>query len=110
MAVDYSKIAFTSDFRYERLLFKGSVSFSSGDYGNKSFAHNLGYIPYVVAFANYPGDKLAPVSNIGDRPDLDIEIVVYNDTTTLEFECFDGTFTDRTVTVYYRIYGEGIET
>ncbi len=58
---DFSKLAFTSQFRYERITQKGSSSFSivGGGFGNTTVTinHGLGYIPLIKGKYTYNDGK-----------------------------------------------------
>lgn len=105
----------TSDYRTERVVKAGSLSFTNGDYGSvdsdfgivgKGYTHNLGYRPLVRAFAEYPNGMMSDIRNIGPKPDSDIEILAFVSTTKVFFNVYDNQTPDRTVTIYYRIYTE----
>lgn len=98
--------SYTSDNRVERLKYSKSLTTSD----NFTFAHNLGYIPFIRAWALYPNGVVSGVSNNGPRPDTDIEITLTNSSTQTVFTVFDGSFTnkDDSVVIYLKVYTEAL--
>lgn len=112
MAVDNNKLAFSSNFRYPRVVLRGN--FTSGSTGGTpvTVAHGLGYIPMVRAAAEYSDGDYGTVSNAGETPygnaGAAMSIFVTADANNVEFTIFDNTFGGDTVTVYYKVYAEEV--
>lgn len=111
---DPAKISFSSAFRYERIVLKGSVGFSvaGGGFANTTVTvpHNLGYSPYFKARYNYGGSKTyalfaGPGSFNVDGNGGQISNV-YVDTTNLVVFIENFNIPPISGTVYYRIYAE----
>lgn len=111
---DFSKVAFSSRFRYERIALKSSVAFSvpGGGFANTTVTipHNLGYRPYVKAYYTYVSGKYFALFSGAGSFDVDgngSQISnSYADTTN--FVVFIENFGVPAVsgTIYYRIYAE----
>lgn len=53
---DNNKLAFTSQFRYEQFVLRGSIPFSvtfAAGYAEFTITHNLGYIPFFRLWYDY---------------------------------------------------------
>lgn len=110
--MDASKIAFTSDYRYERVSAKGSKAFSISAFGQTQYsvAHNLGYKPYFRAWYTYDNSKYFQMfsgtasyalgGNGGQVDDISV------DNTYFYFTISENNGSAISGTVYYRIYAE----
>lgn len=120
MATDYSKLAFSSGFRYEHLATNASgaslknhaaytigASFPSNQ-PTVTIPHNLGYTPFFRVFIKYPTEtkiRVAINGSSGQSDDFNFEIQsLYADSTNLYIQVF-GAVTG-SGTIYYRIYEE----
>lgn len=113
---DYSKVAFTSQFRYERVVMKGNIAFTLaggeffGETKTLTVPHNLGYRPYVktkytynngVIYEFFAGAASYSIAgNFGQVTNVSVDETNYS--ITLENH---GTNAISGV-VYYRIYAE----
>jgi hypothetical protein len=112
MTVDLSKLAFNSEYRYERIVKKGSETFTvtSDSFPNVSISHGLNYTPYVKCFCTFGDGKIFPLFSSPASYNIDgnsFEIDNYyvdNNQINLSFE--NDSASSVTITIYYRIYGE----
>jgi hypothetical protein len=109
---DFSKIAFSSAYRYERVVAKGSTAITTGaSLRTMTIAHNLGYKPYFKAWYTFSSGKYfqlfaGTTSYNIDGNDEQVEDV-YVDNTNLYVTLFDTTFgAGHSGTIYYRFYAE----
>lgn len=111
---DFSKISFSSAYRYERVVLKGSVGFNlpGSFFGitTVTVTHNLGYKPYFKARYTYGNGKYydlypgAGSFNIdGNSGQVDN---VYPDSTNLVIEMANFGIPAISGTIYYRMYAE----
>lgn len=108
-----SQVAFSSQFRYERIDIKSSQSFSTAGVSvSLTIPHNLGYSPYFRCYVLFSGDDryyylttANPNVFYGNSGQAGVE-GYYADTTNLY--CTFDNFTSGTLsgTFYYRIYAE----
>lgn len=97
---------FSSDFRYERVVMKGHMTFTVTN-TPQTIYHGLGYIPLVKAWTESPTGHV----NIATQdPYCDMEVTTALTTTTATFTVFpnQSPYTMVTTKVYYRIYAEGV--
>lgn len=106
-------LAFSTKYRYERVVLKGNSSFTVGANSiyTVTIVHNLGYIPYVEAYYTYNDGKyfnlfsgVGSYNIDGNQVQIDdawADTVNYNVT----FDNFDFVNT-YSGAVYYRIYAE----
>lgn len=108
---DYSKLGFTSAFRYEHIATKGSISFSNSGYDTFTIPHNLGYKPYYKLFYRFgtgniyvmsPGPSSYLIDGVSDTQ-VDN---VYADNTNIYVIMLVNYGGPYTGTIYYRIYAE----
>jgi hypothetical protein len=119
MSVDYSKIAFSSRFRYEHMAtdtsgnpLKSSVAFSvaPSTFPTITIPHNLGYVPFFRLYYGFNDGKYYPLFSGPSSYNIDGNSFqidnVYADATNIYVYLEN----DNTVTVsgriYYRIYAE----
>jgi hypothetical protein len=115
MTVDLSKLAFSSEHRYERIVKKGSDTFtvSASSTSNVSISHGLNYTPYVRCFYSFGDGNVFPMFSSPASYNIDgnsfqiDNLYVDNNQINLSFENDSGSSV--TITVYYRIYGEAQE-
>lgn len=110
---EFSKIAFSSAYRYERVSLKSSVAFSVAGGGFAStiitVTHSLGYKPYYKAWYTYGGKKFQLYAGTGsyniDGNGGQIDNVNVTNTT---FVVTVANFGAPAIsgTIYYRIYAE----
>lgn len=109
---DFSKVAFSSAFRYERVATKGNKAFSVGAFGVTTYtvAHSLGYFPYYKAWYTYGDGKYfkifagtASFGIDGNGGQVDNVNVDNNNLNITISENSGGTISG---TIYYRIYAE----
>lgn len=109
MARDDSKLAFSSAFRYQRIHMKGTVNVTTASSFTTSVNvdHDLGYVPFVRLYVNYPdltGLRRAELFA------YDTEYIVTHEITSTQLKLGitnDFDFADTTVVpFYYRIYAE----
>lgn len=111
---DYSKIAFSSAFRYERVALKSSVAFSvaGGGFANTTVTipHNLNYRPYVKAKYTFGNGKYYDLFAGPGSFDLDGNSaqISNEDATTTNYVVFIENFGVPAISgrIYYRIYAE----
>lgn len=111
---DFSKIAFSSAFRYEHIVLKGSSPFSVGGGGfantTVTIIHNLGYRPFIKAFYSYGDGKYFSLFSGPSSFDIDVnggQISNVNADSS-NFIVFIENFDIPPIsgTIYYRIYAE----
>lgn len=111
---DYSKISFTSKYRYERVALKSSAAFSVAGGGfattTVTITHNLGYKPYYKGRYTYGSGKYFGLFAGTGSYDLDgnggqIESIAVT-TTTLVIVIGNYGVPAISGTIYYRIYAE----
>ena len=111
---DYSKLSFTSAFRYEYIHIKGSVAITTGSFLRTiTIPHNLGYTPYFKLWYQFNSGKIFSLFSGPSSYDLDgnSEQVdnIYADDYNLYVTLLDFTFgTGHSGTIYYRIYAEPV--
>jgi hypothetical protein len=96
-------VAFSSDFNYENIHMKGSITTTLGA-AETSVTHGLGYTPYARVWQNW-----GAAFQIGAQsPTSDISVIWSVDNTKLYVQAFanlEGSF-GNSVTLHYRIYKE----
>lgn len=109
MAIDETKLAFTSTSRYLRVHLKDTIDVTTtASFGTTvSVDHNLGYTPFVRLYTDYPdlaGIRRTELFAQGSVYIIEVEIT----TTQLKIGVTnDVDFGDTTaVPFYYRIYAE----
>ena len=112
MVVDASKLAFSADFRYERIALKTSKTFSLSAFGvtTVSIQHNLGYIPYIKSYYTYgdgkyyelyAGNRSYAIAGNGGQIDT-----AYADATNYYVEVSENNGSPISGSIYCRIYAE----
>jgi len=110
-----SRLAFSSDFRYQRVFTRGSLAFSVGAFGFTNFTipHGLPYKPYFVAFYKYTSGKVFPLFSStasyaidGNGGQVD---TVYLDSTNLNVTISENNGSAISGVIYYRFYEESVE-
>ena len=111
----YKNIAFSSQFRYERVASKGQISYNLGtnpyyNYSLFTIPHNLGYIPFFRIFIQLPGSsilfyKASGSSTYGLVGTYQID-EIYADANNLYVGIENYEDTAGTGKIYYRIYEE----
>lgn len=112
MTTDLSKLASDSANRDERIILKGSMSFSVGAFGIQTYtvSHGLGYIPYVKSFYTFGDGKYfrlfagtASYALDGNGGQIDNEDIDSSNYSVSVSENNGGPISG---TIHYRIYAE----
>lgn len=114
--MDYTKVQFTSLYRYERVSSKGHQNFSIGTVYPASFPlvtipHGLGYVPYYMLYIQFGAGSYWPVFTGPLAYDFDSTgcsiVSHYADTSNIYVQ-LAGDTNGGIVTgnIYYRIYAE----
>ncbi len=110
---DFSKIAFSSAYRYERVSLKGSTAFTvaGGGFGitTKTITHSLGYKPYFKAWYTYGGKVFKLFAGTGSfNIDSNSGQIDNADVTSTTLVIVIDNFGAPAIsgTIYYRIYAE----
>lgn len=113
---DNAGMAFTTAYRYERVIAKGNKTFTFNNSGTVTIAHSLGYRPYFKLYYKYGnGNIYALYSGTGSYAiDGTNQMQVDNvrsDGTNVYIDFFNFDFSTNpspavSGTVYYRIYAE----
>lgn len=108
---DYSKIAFTSAYRYERIATKSSIAFTNTAYDTFTIPHNLGYKPYFKLFYRFASGNIYAMTSgpssylIDGVSDTQVDNV-YADNTNVYVLMLVNSGGPYGGTIYYRIYAE----
>lgn len=109
MSRNDDKLAFSSDYRYQRVVQRGAV-IALGT--SQAITHNLGYKPFVRVAAEYPDGDYGTVSNAGQTPygtaGGAISVTYTVSDTQLTIAALDNTFGGQTANVYYKIYADAL--
>lgn len=110
--VDATKLAFSSRFRYERIVLKDSYSFTvqANSTSSVSITHGLGYVPYVKFFCDFGDSKVFPLFCGSSSYDIDgnsFEVDnVYTDSQSMDFDFDNESSSTVVINVHIRVYAE----
>lgn len=112
---DYSKLSFTSKFRYEHIALKGHADFTvaagTGSTTTVTITHDLGYKPYYKARYTYGSGKYFSLFAGTSSYDIDgnmgevVSVSVTDTALIIVMSNFDIS-NPISGTIYYRIYAE----
>lgn len=112
MTMDITKVAFTSNRRYEYIATKGHMSLTANGVTHaQTITYNLGYIPFYRLFLQYPGRTFyeplvqSPIDQ-GGYFDYEVKTGVIDGNHMTLYYLNNTANPDPTIAVYYRIYAE----
>ena len=112
MSTDVTKQAFSSKYRYERVVLKKTYSFtvSASSTSNVTISHGLSYVPFVKMFCDFGDSKMFPLFSSPSSYNIDgnsFEVDnVYVDSQDINLSFENDSSSSVTINVHIRVYAE----